>query len=198
MSNKITGEIILYQPDNSVKVEVRIENETVWLTQAQMSLLFDRDRTVIGRHIRNIFTEGELEENEVCAFFAHTTQHGAVKDKTQTTDIQHYNLDVIISVGYRVKSKRGTQFRRWATRVLKEYLLNGYVFSNRIEQVERLAIQTERRVAKAENEIAKLKDYIEAVLEDYNDINEDTRIQLELICKELAELQTRNKWIGLN
>jgi len=198
MSNKITGEIILYQPDNSVKVEVRIENETVWLTQAQMSLLFDRDRTVIGRHIRNIFTEGELEENEVCAFFAHTTQHGAVKDKTQTTDIQHYNLDVIISVGYRVKSKRGTQFRRWATRVLKEYLLNGYVFSNRIEQVERLAIQTERRVAKAENEIAKLKDYIEAVLEDYNDINEDTRMQLELICKELAELQIRNKWIGLN
>jgi len=85
------NEIVLYQPENSIQLEVRIENETVWLTQTQMSVLFGRDRTVISRHIRNIFTEGELQENMVCANFAHTTQHGAIKSKTQTIDIQSYN-----------------------------------------------------------------------------------------------------------
>ena len=89
MNNK--NEIILYQADNSVELEVLLENETVWLTQTQMSILFGRDRTVIGRHIRNIFTEGELQEHVVCANFAHTTQHGAIKDKTQTIDMQFYN-----------------------------------------------------------------------------------------------------------
>jgi hypothetical protein len=100
------GEIILYEPDGTLKLDVRLEDETVWLTQAQMGLLFGRDRTVIGRHIRNIFAEDELQESMVCANFAHTTQHGAIEGKTQTTDIQFYNLDVIISVGYRVKSKQ--------------------------------------------------------------------------------------------
>jgi hypothetical protein len=130
------NEIILYQPDNSVELEVVLENETVWLTQTQMSVLFGRDRTVIGRHIRNIFTEGELQENVVCAKFAHTTQHGAIKGKTQTTDFFFYNLDVIISVGYRVKSKQGTTFRQWANRILKDYLLKGYVLNQRIERIE--------------------------------------------------------------
>jgi len=76
-----TGEIVLYQPDNTIRLEVLVEDETVWLTQAQMSILFGRDRTVIGKHIRNIFTEGELQEDKVCAIFAHTTQHGAIKGK---------------------------------------------------------------------------------------------------------------------
>ena len=155
--------------------------------------MFGRDRTVIGRHIRNIFAEGELEENEVCAIFAHTTQHGAIKGKTQTTDMLFYNLDIIISVGYRVKSKQGTRFRRWANQVLKEYLLKGYVFNRQMNIIEKLAIETGRRVTETENEIAKLKHYVEAVLTDYNDINEDTRMQLELINETLAELQTNNK-----
>ena len=140
------GEIVLYQPDNSVKLEVLVENETVWLTQAQMSMLFGRDRTVIGRHIRNIFTEGELQENEVCANFAHTTQHGAIKDKTQITEIQSYNLDVIISVGYRVKSNQGTLFRRWATKTLKEYILKGYAIHQRFERIEHRISETEKKI----------------------------------------------------
>ncbi len=160
-----------------------------------MSTLFGRDRTVIGRHVRNIFSEGELQEDVVCANFAHTTQHGAMRGKTQTTDVLSYNLDVIISVGYRVKSKQGTQFRQWANRVLKEYLLRGHVFNYRIDMVEKFAIETERRVTETENEIAKLKHNIESVLADYNDINEDTRMQLELINEALAELQSKNKWI---
>jgi len=206
LSNQNTGEIILYQPDETVKLEVRVENETVWLTQAQIGILFGRDRTVIGRHIRNIFAEDELTENEVCANFAHTTQHGAIKGKTQTTDILSYNLDVIISVGYRVKSKRGTKFRQWANRVLKEYLLKGFVINQRIEQVERIvieikqmvesiAIEANQRVTETEKKIGFLAQYIEDILSDQNDINEDTRMQLELISQTLAELQTNKIWI---
>ncbi|MCL2512129.1 MAG: virulence RhuM family protein [Bacteroidales bacterium] len=144
--NTNQNEIILYQPDNSVELEVLLENETVWLTQAQMGMLFGRDRTVIGRHIRNIFTEGELQENVVCANFAHTTQHGAIKDRTQTIDIQYYNLDVIISVGYRVKSRQGTIFRQWANSVLKEYILRGYAISQRFERLEYRVAETEKKI----------------------------------------------------
>jgi hypothetical protein len=112
-NNMNRGEIKIYQtPNGETQLEVRLEDETVWLTQAQMSELFQRERTVINKHIRNIFAEGELEENVVCAKFAHTTQHGAIKGKSQTSIVQLYNLDVIISVGYRVNSKNATTFRK--------------------------------------------------------------------------------------
>lgn len=130
-------EIIIYQADEiPTRLEVRIENETVWLNIEQISLLFGRDRTVVNRHINNIFKEGELIKKEVSAFFAHTTQHGAIKEKTQTIKLEYFNLDVIISVGYRVKSKQGTQFRIWANKVLKDYLLKGYAVSQRFERIE--------------------------------------------------------------
>lgn len=115
------GEIIVYEaPDGEVRVDVRLERETVWLTQEQMSQLFERERSVITKHVRNVFKEGELEPKAVCAKFAHTAADG------KTYQVDHYNLDVIISVGYRVISKRGTQFRIWATRTLREHLLRGY------------------------------------------------------------------------
>ncbi len=131
------NEIVIYQPkDIPVRIDVKIEDETVWLNKGQMSLLFGRDRSVISRHINNIFNEGELQKEVVCAFFALTTQHGAVKGKIQTKFVEYYNLDVIISVGYRVKSKQGTQFRIWANKVLKDYLLKGYVLNNRMNRIE--------------------------------------------------------------
>ncbi|OFY05406.1 MAG: DNA-binding protein [Bacteroidetes bacterium GWF2_43_63] len=133
MKNEI---IIYHNEDSSTKIEVRLEDETVWLTIEQISALFGRDRTVINRHINNIFKEGELGREMVCAFFALTTQHGAIKGKTQIKNVEHFNLDVIISVGYRVKSKRGTQFRIWANKVLKDYLLKGYAVNNRFERLE--------------------------------------------------------------
>lgn len=109
------NQIVIYKTnDGQTAIDVRMENETVWLTQAQMAQLFQKDRTVIGRHIRNVFKEGELDEKVVCANFAHTTQHGAIKGKQQRQEVVLYNLDVIISVGYRVKSQRGVQFRQWA------------------------------------------------------------------------------------
>ena len=124
------GEIILYQPDEEVKLEVRLENETVWLSIDEMSQLFGRDISVIGKHIRNIFKEGELVKNSVWAKFAYTASDGKVYQ------VDYYNLDVIISVGYRVKSHRGTQFRQWANKVLKEYLLKGYSVNQRLKSLE--------------------------------------------------------------
>ena len=118
------NDIVVYDNGTDLKLDVRTDGETVWLTQAQMCRLFGRERTVINKHIRNIFKEGELDEKVVCAKFAHTTPHGAISGKTQTQETTIYNLDVIISVGYRVKSFQGTRFRQWATRVLREMLLN--------------------------------------------------------------------------
>ena len=185
-----TGEIILYQSDNSIRLEVRVEDETVWLSLNQMSKLFDRDKSVISRHITNIFKEEELVMKSTVANFATVQMEG---DRTVERDVEYFNLDVIISVGYRVKSKRGTQFRQWANRVLKEYLLRGYAINKRIEQVENFAIETERRVAETEKKIDFLAHYIESVLADYNDVNEDTRMQLELISEALAKLQSDHR-----
>ena len=117
-------QIVIYQTeDGKTQIDVRLENETVWLTQAQMAELFQKDRTVITRHINNVFKDGELNKEEVCAKFAHTTQHGAIAGKQQTKETVLYNLDVIISVGYRVHSKRGTAFRIWARKIIKDYLV---------------------------------------------------------------------------
>ena len=125
--------IIIYQTeDGQTQVDVHMENETVWLTQAQMAELFQKDRTVITRHINNVFKEGELNREEVCAKIAHTEKLGRWEGRTQTAYTEYYNLDVIISVGYRVKSKRGTQFRIWANRVLKEYIVKGYAINDKI------------------------------------------------------------------
>ncbi len=120
------GEIVLYQPEGEVRLEVRMEKESVWLSQMQMANLFQKDRTVIGRHIKNIYKEGELAKDITCANFAHV---GADADQTYNTTL--YNLDVIISVGYRVKSIAGTRFRQWALSVLKDYMLKGYAVNQR-------------------------------------------------------------------
>ena len=126
-----TGEIVMYQPDETIRLEVRMGEETVWLSQAQMAELFQRDQSVIARHIRNIYKEEELDEEGTYAKFAYMGHDGL-----QLYEVTHYNLDVIISVGYRVKSKRGTKFRQWANKVLKDYLLKGYVVNQRISVLE--------------------------------------------------------------
>ncbi len=137
------GEIILYQPDSSIRIEVRMEAETVWLNLNQMAMLFDRDKSVISRHIRNIYSEGELRKEATVAKNATVQMESGRQVMRQ---IEYYNLDVIISVGYRVKSLRGTQFRQWATSVLKEYLLKGYAINNRIEQLEQRVARTEEKI----------------------------------------------------
>ena len=129
-----SSSIMIYvTEDNQISLDVKLENETVWLSQSQMALLFGRDRSVISRHINNIFKEGELEKSLVCANFAHTEKYGRKEGFVQVVTTEYYNLDVIISVGYRVKSINGTRFRQWANRVLKDYLIKGYAINDKIK-----------------------------------------------------------------
>jgi len=156
------NEIVLYQPDSMTELEVRLENETVWLNRQQMAKLFDRDIKTIGKHIGNALTEelsgfptaanfatvgmGETE-NPVVAKFATTAADGKMYQ------VEYYSLDVVLSVGYRVKSQRGIQFRIWANRILKDYLLRGHAVNQRFERVEKFAMETERRVTETEKKI---------------------------------------------
>ena len=125
------GNIVIYQSeDGSIRLDVRLEDKTVWLTQEQIAMLFNKGRSTITEHISNIFKEGELEENKVCRKIRHTTQHGAIEGKSQLKEVKLYNLDVIISVGYRVKSIQGTRFRQWATERLHEYIVKGFALDD--------------------------------------------------------------------
>lgn len=127
------GNIILYQtPDGQSKIEVTLSGDTVWLTADQMAELFQRNKSTISRHIKNVFEEGELQADMVVAFFATTSQHGAIIGKQQTHQTAFYNLDMIISIGYRVKSHRGVQFRIWATNVLREYIVKGFALNDEL------------------------------------------------------------------
>ena len=137
------GEIILYQPDSSIRLEVRMEEETVWLTQAQMATLFGVDRTVIVKHIGNIYKTKELEEILTCAKIAQLQQEGK---RHVLREVKYYNLDMIISVGFRVNSINATRFRQWANTILKDYLLRGYTVNQRIERLERRVSKTEEQI----------------------------------------------------
>lgn len=172
------NEIVLFKNQN-VKLEVNMKDETVWLSLDQMAKLFGRDRTVITRHINNIFNDKELEKKEVCAKFAHTTQHGALTNKFQTRELDYYNLDMIISVGYRVKSQNGIIFRKWATKILKEYMIKGYsVNQKRLEYLEKTVklidiagrIDTQLKGNEAQEIIKVINNYSNALdlLDDYD------------------------------
>lgn len=127
----MNSEIIIYQNlDGNIKIDVQLEGETVWLTQAQLCELFNKSKATISEHIKNVFEEGELDEKVVVRKFRTTTQHGAIAGKTQDVEVNGYNLDVIISIGYRVKSQQGTQFRIWATQRLKEYIIKGFALND--------------------------------------------------------------------
>ena len=124
-------EFIIYStPEEDIRIDTVVKDETIWLNQSGMAKLFDVDRTTISRHLKNIFAEGELQEEVVCAKIAHTTKHGAIEGKTQQSTPVFYNLDAIISVGYRVNSRRATQFRIWATGILKEYMIKGFAMDD--------------------------------------------------------------------
>ena len=140
---KNQGEIIVYQPEKTLQLEVRMENETVWLTQAQMADLFETTPQNITLHIKNIYVEQELIADSTCKDFLQVREEGSRMIKRMQ---KFYNLDVIISVGYRVKSKRGTQFRIWANKILKDYLLKGYSINKRIENIEAKIIEHDQKI----------------------------------------------------
>ena len=137
MANETANQIVVYQPNETVRLDVRLENETVWLTQAQLCELFQRDVSVISRHIKNIFSEGELEKESNLHF---------LQIANSDRPVALYSLDVIISVGYRVKSVIGTRFRQWANKVLKEYILRGYAVNERLERLERKVIKHDEQI----------------------------------------------------
>ena len=134
------NEIVLYQPDNAVELEVRLENETVWLTQAQIAVLFGTKRPAITKHLNNIYNTGELDEYSTCSILEHMGN-----DSKQSYQTKFYNLDAILSVGYRVNSRNATIFRRWATQVLKDFLLKGYVINQRIDKLERKIVEHDQK-----------------------------------------------------
>ena len=140
---KNQGEIIVYQPEKTLQLEVRMENETVWLTQAQMAELFETTPQNITLHIKNIYVEQELIADSTCKDFLQVREEGSRMIKRMQ---KFYNLDVIISVGYRVKSKRGTQFRIWANKILKDYFLKGYSINKRIENIEAKIIEHDQKI----------------------------------------------------
>ena len=168
--------VIFTNGELELQVNVSPDLETVWLNRDQMSDLFDRDIKTIGKHISNIFKEGELDKEVVVAKFATTTKHGAIKGKTQTKNVEFYNLDVIISVGYRVKSQRGIAFRKWATSILKDYMIKGYaVNEKRLEILNKtIDIQTKMLASTLELDESEVLNVIEAyqnalsLLDDYD------------------------------
>ncbi len=134
-----TGEIVMYQPDETIRLEVRVENEDVWLNRQQIAILFSRDIKTIGKHINNALKE-ELDDEPVVAKFATTAADGKIYQ------VEYYSLEMITSVGYRVKSKRGIKFRKWSNKILKQYLLKGYAVNYRLEQLERRVTATEQKI----------------------------------------------------
>ena len=156
-----TKEIILYEtPDHEVRLDVTTDRDTVWLSLDQLTKLFGRDKSTLSRHIRNVFKEGELERRATVANFATVQTEG---EREVTRDIEYYNLDVIISVGYRVKSQRGVEFRRWANGVLKDYIIKGYAVNNkRIEQIGEVI----RIMKRAENQLDAKQ--VLSVIEKFN------------------------------
>ena len=172
-----TNSIVIYQTnDGETSIDVKFQDETVWLSQAQMAELFQKDRTVIGRHISNIFKEGELEREITCANFAHVGNDG---DQQYITTL--YNLDVIISVGYRVKSKRGTQFRIWANKVLKQYLLQGYAVNERI-------------AAQKYDELSQLVKVLGRTIQNQERLTEDSRSLLDVVVDYTYALDTLDRY----
>ncbi|MBQ7420457.1 MAG: virulence RhuM family protein [Prevotella sp.] len=138
-----TGEIVLYQPDETIRLEVRIENETIWLTQAQMAELFGTGRQAITKHLQNIYECDELNKEATSSILELVRKEG---NRLVKRKIEFYNLDAIVSVGFRVNTKRGIEFRQWANKVLKEYLLRGYAVNNRIERLEKRVTRTEEKI----------------------------------------------------
>ena len=149
------NEIVVYQPDETIRLDVRLENETVWLTQMQLCELFEVVKSNVSYHLKNIFDTEELDYAATVQKIRTVRQEGV---RRVVRDMEYFNLDVIISLGYRINSRRGIQFRQWATKVLKEFMLRGYAFNQRLNQLED---KVDRRMAKTEADVVELKDKVD-------------------------------------
>ena len=188
MGNEITGrgEVLLYSDESGKEyISVVFKDETFWLTQKAMAELFDVQTPAISKHLKNIFADGELEENMVVSKMETTTRHGAVQGKTQTNDTKFYNLDAIIAVGYRVNSKKATRFRQWATRTLKEYIQKGFVLNDELmkngrpfgkDYFDELLERIREIRASERRAYQKIADVFEQCSYDYDKNSETTKV----------------------
>lgn len=192
------NEILLYStPNGNVKVEIYLQNETIWLTQQKIADLFGVDRTVVTKHIGNIFKSGELNEQVVCANFAHTTQHGAIKGKTQETITKFYNLDAIISVGYRVNSSQATAFRIWATERLKEYIIKGFTMDDeRLKNPNNIFGKDyfEEQLARIRDIRSSERRFYQKITDIYTQCSADYRVETQSTKDFFATVQNKLHW----
>jgi hypothetical protein len=192
------NEVLLYTtPNGNVKVEIYLQNETIWLTQQKIADLFGVDRTVVTKHIGNIFKSGELKEQVVCANFAHTTSHGAIKGKTQETITRFYNLDVIISVGYRVNSSQATAFRIWATERLKEYIIKGFTMDDeRLKNPNNIFGKDyfEEQLARIRDIRSSERRFYQKITDIYSQCSADYRADSDITNQFFATVQNKLHW----
>jgi hypothetical protein len=180
-----------------VKVEIYLQNETIWLTQQKIADLFGVDRTVVTKHIGNIFKSGELDEQLVCANFAHTTPHGAIKGKTQETISRFYNLDVIISVGYRVNSSQATAFRIWATERLKEYIIKGFIMDDeRLKNPSNIFGKDyfEEQLARIRDIRSSERRFYQKITDIYTQCSADYNVETQATKDFFATVQNKLHW----
>ncbi len=189
MENKETGlqqfsNFVIFQTsDGKVNIDVFFKDDTVWLTQKALSVLFEKDRSVITKHLKKIFESGELQEDVVCANFAHTTLHGAIEGKTQEKDVRYYNLKAVVAVGYRVNSHRAIEFRKWATQVLHEYIIKGFAMDDeRLKQMKHFGqdyfdemLERIREIRLSERRLHQKITDIYALSADYDSLAEITQ-----------------------
>ncbi len=192
------NEMLLYTtPNGAVKVEIYVQNETIWLTQQKIADLFGVDRTVVTKHIGNIFKTGELDEQLVCANFAHTTPHGAIAGKTQETSAKYYNLDAIISVGYRVNSSRATAFRIWATERLKEYIIKGFTMDDeRLKNPDHVFGQDyfEEQLARVRDIRSSERRFYQKITDIYAQCSADYDVNAKSTKAFFAKVQNKLHW----
>jgi hypothetical protein len=187
--------VIFKTESGKVNIDVYFKDETLWLTQKLIGQLFEKDRSVVSKHLKNIFDENELQEEVVCANFAHTTSHGAIEDKTQTKSTKFYNLRAITAVGYRVNSNRATEFRKWATEVLHEYIIKGFTMDDeRLKQSKHFGIDYFEELLERIREIRLSERRFYQKITDIYSLSADYNNKAEITRHFFASVQNKLHW----
>jgi hypothetical protein len=187
--------VIFQTEDGKVNIDVFFKDETLWLTQKALSTLFEKDRSVVSKHLKNVFESGELEENVVCANFAHTTQHGAIRGKSQTKEIKYYNLKAIIAVGYRVNSHRAIEFRKWSTQILHEYIIKGFAMDDeRLKQIKHFGVDYFDEMLERLREIRLSERRLYQKITDIYALSADYDSQADITQQFFASVQNKLHW----
>src|SRR5574344_2274813 len=187
--------VIFQTKDGKVNIDVFFKDETLWLTQKAISSLYGKDRSVISKHLKNIFDSGELDENMVCANFAHTTQHGAIEGKMQTQKVKYYNLKVITAVGYRINSHRAMEFRKWATDILHEYIIKGFAMDDeRLKQIKHFGVDYFDEMLERIREIRLSERRLYQKITDIYALSADYDSKAEVTKHFFASVQNKLHW----